>query len=239
MATSVNVLEFLNSCEINIENLRGVNLISEVVASQYVVKMNYALKVTIFEDGKEILHELTELSNYYQALEIHKKITTLIMNNYGIKWIKMKDMNFKIVARDSLNWAKMPINAKMDNSKSKWNSIIVYREYLDEALGLLQTTIETQKILDIYNESLAKFKQLDTYIYNGNVYAFKMSPSGREFELFKNDKWYMSHQLKERLQSKLFEVFIKSNILDGISIKDSLKGKYQHTKNIGVNYAKA
>ena len=85
MATSVNVLEFLNSCEINMENLRGVNLISEILAGSLTAEIYHSITALVFENGVEKCYELKELSNYYQALEIHKKITTLIMNNYGIK----------------------------------------------------------------------------------------------------------------------------------------------------------
>lgn len=137
----------------------------------------------------------------------------------------MKDNNFKIVARDTLNWAKMPIDAQMDNPKSKWNSVVAYREYLPDALMLLESTKNTQTILCLYNDSLEVFTQQNQWIFKDDVYT--LEKQAREWTVLKNNSFYICHQSRDRVIVKLYEFFIKSNVIDGLSIEDSLKSQYQ------------
>ena len=133
----------------------------------------------------------------------------------------MKDDNFKIVARDSLNWAKMPINAKMDNPKSKWNSVVIHTEYLPEALKMLEMTIETQTILNTYNESLEAFKQQNQWKFQDDFYT--IDKQNREWTILKNGSFNMCSQDKNRLKHKLFEVFLKTDVMNAVTITTSLK----------------
>ena len=133
----------------------------------------------------------------------------------------MKDDNFKIVARDSLNWAKMPINAKMDNPKSKWNSVVIHTEYLPEALKMLEMTIETQTILNTCNQSREAFKQQNQWKFQNDFYT--IDKQNREWTILKNGSFNMCSQDKNRLKHKLFEVFLKTDVMNAVTITTSLK----------------
>lgn len=130
------------------------------------------------------------------------------------------DSKHKVLVRDTLNWAILPADANMDNPKSKWNKIIAHREYLSDALKVLETTEEALQISKQYNELLKVFKQLEEWKQGSDIYT--ISQPSREFIVSKNGSFYMGHQYKDRVQNKLFEFFIKTNVMSGMNIIDSL-----------------
>lgn len=144
----------------------------------------------------------------------------------------MKDTTYKIIVRDTINWAKIPIEANMDNPKSKWNKVLTHREYLPEALKLLETTIEVKHTLDLYNESLKEFSQFSSWIFNDDVYT--ISKPNREYRISINGDFCMNHHVKDRVITKLYEFLIKSNVISGVSIEETLNCDYQ-CDNRGCN----
>lgn len=141
----------------------------------------------------------------------------------------MQDSNFKIVARDSLNWVKLPLDANTDNPKSKWNKVIAHREYLPDMLKVLEMTTEVQEMMNLYDDSLEVFKESNEWKFQDDIYS--IDKPNREWIISKNGNFYMGHQQKDRVLGKLFEFFIKTNVMGGISIKQSLKMKMQGVKN--------
>ena len=132
----------------------------------------------------------------------------------------MQDSNFKIVARDSLNWVKLPLDANTDNPKSKWNKVIAHREYLPDMLKVLEMTTEVQEMMNLYDDSLEVFKHSNEWKLQDDI--FTIEKPNREWIISKNGTFYIGHQYKNRVLSKLFEVFLKTNVMSGTNIIDSL-----------------
>ena len=129
---------------------------------------------------------------------------------------KRKDRELKVVVRDLLNWAIVPIDANMDNPKSKWSKVVSNREYLLDVLQMVDLPIET---VQRYNESREVFSIALPYLLeqdkNGEYHIKLLAEDGSK-------KFIYSHRDKERLISKHFEKELKSLVINHLSIDNAL-----------------
>jgi len=139
------------------------------------------------------------------------------------------DTNNRIIVRDTLNWAIVSVDANLNNPKNKWNKVRSYKEYLSDALNVMEMTEETKELLSLYNESLEAFKQSSQWMQGKD--SFTINKRNREWTIFKNNNFYMGHQSKDRVQTKLLEFFIKTDVLNGTTIEQSLKIQMQGVKD--------
>jgi len=131
---------------------------------------------------------------------------------------KKRDRDLKITVKDNLNWVVVPEQTDTTDRKKVLSNVVEHREYL---LGLRGMAYLPPKTINLYNESLKAFRVLKPYILeqdsnDGEYHVKLINDNGTK-------KYIYSHRDKNRLQTKLFELLLKSKVMSGLTIDNGLK----------------
>ncbi len=141
-----------------------------------------------------------------------------------MKQTRRADRELQIECKDKMNWVTVPVGTNMSKPKSKWVKIVHHRQYLLEIAEKAYLAPET---MNRYIESLSNFKVQLPYILEQDN-----NKGEWHIKLVKEDgvkSYVYSSRDKERLHLLLFEYLLKSKVINGLTIDDSLKELYQES----------